>query len=136
MKQFADAANEYGDVITSSPASMPAEMQSRCRPDVPDETAAAYGAPTFAANASSKRSIVGPSESRPERSTSRTSSSSRASMYGPESGTGRPHLLGHACVLAAGAYSSHCDQRSLRPCTVSRYACWISTVTGPGRPMT
>src|SRR5674476_1620591 len=88
MKQFADAANENGDVITSSPAPMPAEMQSRCSPAVPDETAAAYGTPSRAANASSKRSIVGPSESRPERRTSRTSSSSRASMYGPESGTG------------------------------------------------
>src|SRR5665647_2051953 len=88
MKQFADAANEYGDVITSSPAPMPAVTQSRCRPAAPEETAAAYGAPTLAAKASSKRSIVGPSESRPERRTSRTSSSSRASMYGPESGTG------------------------------------------------
>ena len=41
MKQFADAAKEYGDVITSSPGPIPAEMQSRCRPVVPDETAAA-----------------------------------------------------------------------------------------------
>src|ERR1700682_4602347 len=88
MKQFADAANEYGDVMTSSPLPMPAEMHSRCSPAVPDETAAAYGAPTFAANASSKRSIIGPSERRPDRSTSSTSSSSRASTYGPESGTG------------------------------------------------
>ena len=29
MKQFADAANEYGDVITSSPGLMPAITQSR-----------------------------------------------------------------------------------------------------------
>jgi hypothetical protein len=41
MKQFALAANEYGDVITSSPGPMPAEMQSRWRPVVPEETAAA-----------------------------------------------------------------------------------------------
>src|SRR5205823_7730749 len=36
----------------------------------------------------------------------------------------------------AGAYSSHCAQRSDRPRTVSRYASWISTVTGPGGPTT
>src|SRR5207248_11457274 len=48
----------------------------------------------------------------------------------------RAHLLLHACVLAAGAYSSHCDQRSVRPRTVSRYAPWISSVTGPGGPTT
>ena len=134
MKQFADAANEYGDVITSSPGPIPAVTHSRCRPAVPDETAAAYGAPTFAAISSSKRSIVGPSESRP----------------GPQHlGDGlflplvhvrprqrdRTHLLLHAWARV-GAYSSHWPQRSLRPCTVSRYACWISTVTGPGGPTT
>ena len=47
-----------------------------------------------------------------------------------------PHLLLHAWVFAAGAYSSHCAHRSVRPCTVSRYASWISSVTGPGGPMT
>src|SRR5581483_11530960 len=87
-KQFADAANEYGDVITSSPGSMPAATQSRWRPAVPDETAAAYGAPTFAAKSSSNRSTIGPSDKRPERMTSTTSSSSRSSRNGPESGTG------------------------------------------------
>src|SRR2546423_10987376 len=86
MKQLALAANEYGVVITSSPAAMPAATQRRCSPDVPDDTAAAYGAPVFSANSSSKRSIVGPSESRPERSTSSTSSSSRSSKYGRASG--------------------------------------------------
>src|SRR6266540_2061051 len=34
------------------------------------------------------------------------------------------------------AYSSHCAQRSLFPFTVSRYADWISSVTGPGGPTT
>src|SRR5665213_772701 len=102
MKQFADAANEYGEVITSSPAPMPAEMQSRCKPDVPDETAAAYGAPTFAANASSKRSIIGPRESRLERRTSSTSSSSRASTYGPDSGTGITSCCKTGSVLRLG----------------------------------
>ena len=54
---------------------------------MPLETAAAYGAPTASANASSKRSIVGPSDSRPDRSTSTTSSSSRSSSHGLESAT-------------------------------------------------
>ena len=49
----------------------------------------------------------------------------------PRAGPAVTCLL-HACVFAAGAYSSHCDQRSLRPCTVSRYASWISTRHGPG----
>src|SRR5258708_28026196 len=48
----------------------------------------------------------------------------------------RPNLLFHACVFAAGAYSSHCAQRSLRPRTVSRYACCSSMDTGPGGPVT
>src|SRR5438105_406614 len=59
MKQFALAANEYGVVITSSPAETPAVTHSRCSPAVPDETAAAYGAPTFAATSASNASIVG-----------------------------------------------------------------------------
>src|SRR5437764_826426 len=41
---------------------MPAVIARRWRPAVPDETAAAYGAPTRSASISSKRSIVGPSE--------------------------------------------------------------------------
>ncbi len=46
----------------------------------------------------------------------------------------RTDFLLHACVRL-GAYSSHCAQRSLRPCTVSRYACCSSTVIGPGGPI-
>ena len=79
MKQFAEATKEYGVVITSSPSPKPASTERRWRPDVPDETAAAYGTPTDSAKSCSKRSIAGPSESRPERSTSSTSSSSRSS---------------------------------------------------------
>src|SRR3954447_6787256 len=92
MKQFADAANEYGEVIASSPASSPAMQQSRWSPAVPLETAAAYGAPTLSAKRSSNSSIRGPSERRPDRRTSRTSSSSRSSRYAPESGTVRVTL--------------------------------------------
>src|SRR5262249_50115562 len=90
MKQFADATNESGDVITSSPGPTPAMWQSMCRPAVPLETATAYGAPTRSASASSKRWIHGPSDRRPDRRTSRTSSSSRSSIHGRESGISVP----------------------------------------------
>src|SRR5512141_475457 len=48
-----------------------------------------------------------------------------------------PDYLGHAFALAGSvvAYSSQCDQRSLLPRTVSRYAFWIASVTGPGGPI-
>ena len=39
--------------------------------------------------------------------------------------------LGHAPAGARVEYSSQCDQRSLRPRTVSRYASWSSSVIGP-----
>jgi hypothetical protein len=89
MKQLAVETNEIGDVITSSPSLTPAMWQSKCSPAVPLETAATYGALTRSAKSSSNRSIAGPSESRPERSTSRTSSSARSSRNGRESGTRR-----------------------------------------------
>ncbi len=53
---------------------------------VPLETATASSTPSQAANSRSKRSPIGPSESRPERSTSSTSSSSRAPISGRASG--------------------------------------------------
>src|SRR5919204_1979781 len=95
--QFADATNEYGDVITSSPGPTPARRMQRWRPAVPDETAAQYAAPTASASAASKRGPVGPSESQPERSTSSTSSSSRSSSHGDESGIRRVTVLKLAC---------------------------------------
>src|SRR6478672_7148648 len=82
MAQLADATNEYGDVITSSPGLTPAMCMQRWRPAVPEETAAQWGAPTASASIDSKRGPVGPSESQPERSTSSTSSSSRSSIHG------------------------------------------------------
>ena len=47
-------------------------------------------------------------------------------------------LLHHACRLRSRPARTRATalQRSLRPCTVSRYACWISSVTGPGGPIT
>ncbi len=84
IAQFAEATNEYGDVITSSPGPTPAIRMQRCSPAVPDETAAQCGASTASAKSSSNRGPVGPSESQPERSTSSTSSSSRSSIHGDE----------------------------------------------------
>ena len=84
IAQLAEATNEYGDVITSSPGPTPASRMQRCRPAVPDETAAQYGAPTASASIASKRGPVGPSERCPERSTWRTRSSSRSSIQGAE----------------------------------------------------
>ena len=102
----------------------------RCRPAVPDETAAQCGAPTASAKIASNRGPVGPSESQPERSTSSTSSSSRSSIHGAL------RLIVVSVVRAqlrasCGTWSSQCDHRSLSPRTVSRYASWIASVTGP-----
>src|SRR5439155_1321762 len=103
MKQFALEPTEIGDVIASSPGPSPAMCASRWRPAVPLETAATYGAPMRSASSSSKRSIVGPSESRPERSTSRTSSSSRSSNSGRASGISRTDVPGRPPPTAGGA---------------------------------
>src|SRR5207247_7995921 len=101
-----------------------------CNPAVPLETAAAYGAPTRSARSSSKRSIAGPSESWPERKTFRTSSSSRSSMYGRESGTrvsdapgrprSRPAEPGSARPDAAGRRMLRPRRLSVLNCTVLR----------------
>src|SRR6266545_2865758 len=47
------------------------------------------------------------------------------------------YCFSHASARAGSVdvYSSQCDQRSLSPRTVSRYACWIASVTGPGGPI-
>src|SRR5512133_137586 len=47
------------------------------------------------------------------------------------------YCFSHACARTGSvdAYSSQCDQRSLCPRTVSRYARWIASVTGPGGPI-
>src|SRR3954452_14666036 len=123
MKQLAVATNEIGDVMTSSPGRMPATWASRCRPVVPLETAAANGAPTRAARCSSKRSIAGPSDSRPERSTSRTSSSSRSPRNGRESGMRWAGGLGLVCkaeLRARGLGRAELD--ALEPVVPARIA--------------
>src|SRR4051812_10683345 len=127
MKQFALDAKEIGEVIASSPGPSPAIRHRRCRPAVPLETAATYGAPIRSAISSSKRSIVGPSDSRPERSTSSTSSSSRSSSSGRASGIPRtdvpgrlPLTVGEAdsggslTTLAAGTPEGRCSSLGRR----------------------
>src|SRR3954453_19080261 len=83
---FAEATNENGDVTTSSPSPTPMARSARCSAAVPDDTALAYGAPTRAANASSKAVTRGPSDSWPERRTSSTACSSASPRTGRASG--------------------------------------------------
>ena len=67
-----EATNVNGEVMTSSPAFIPAAMSERCSPAVPLDTAHAYFTPSFFANAFSNRSIKGPILKMPERSTCST----------------------------------------------------------------
>src|SRR5215208_6918436 len=117
MKQFAEATNEYGDVITSSPGPIPAIRAARWRPAVPLETAAAYGAPTRSANIPSKRGTCDPSDRCRDCSTSSTIRASLSSSHGRESGIVRaavpgrlPLTPGEAGLRACGAgpYWSYC----------------------------
>ena len=88
---LAEATNENGLVITSSPRFTPTARSARCRPAVPLETALAYKEspptpPTRRANACSNSPTFGPSESSPERSTSSTARSSSTPSVGRASG--------------------------------------------------
>ena len=102
-------------MITSSPGPTPAIRMQRCRPAVPDETAAQCGAPTASASSDSKRGPVGPSERCPERSTSSTSSSSRSSIQGAESAIAARRRCSRAAVLErrqAHARRASCSARA------------------------
>src|SRR5689334_17114575 len=79
---LAEATNENPDVTTSSPGPTLRRARPACSPAVPLEQATANRLPATAANDSSNRASIGPSASVPERSTSSTSSSSRASIDG------------------------------------------------------
>src|SRR5438105_1969406 len=83
---LAEATKENGLVITSSPSRTPAARSARCRPAVPLDTALASLAPTRAANARSNCMVHGPSDRRPERSTSTTARSSASPSAGRASG--------------------------------------------------
>ena len=85
-RQFADATKLSGVVTTSSPALQPSARTARCSAAVPLDTATASSLPTQDAKSRSKRSSIGPKDSRPERSTSCTSSSSRGPTSGRASG--------------------------------------------------
>ena len=80
------ATNENGVVTTSSPSLTPTARSARCSPAVPLETALAWAAPARGANARSNSPSIGPSDSRPERSTPSTRSSSAAPSTGRASG--------------------------------------------------
>src|SRR3954452_10403740 len=84
---LAEATNENGDVITSSPSETPTARRARCRPAVPDETAEACRAPRRSAKAASNAGTCGPRESWPERSTPSTAASSSGPMTGRARGT-------------------------------------------------
>src|ERR1700709_1703063 len=107
--ELAEATKVKGLVMTSSPRPQPSWRTPSCSAAVPRETATASSTPRYSAKARSKRSPIGPSESRPERRTSSTSSSSRAPISGLASGIGSNSLI-------AGPHSLKCvlqrvDQR-------------------------
>ncbi len=92
------ATNDSGVVITSSPSLTPTARSARCSPAVPLETAMAWAAPIRCAKARSNSPRAGPSDSRPERSTLSTRSSSASPSTGRASGIGLADLreaLGH-----------------------------------------
>src|SRR4051794_37019120 len=83
---FAVAGQVSGVVITSSPGPIPSPTSARCIAAVPDETASACFAPTYAAKRRSSSSARGPVVSQPERIasvTAATSSSPTAGGWNP-----------------------------------------------------
>ena len=80
---LAEATNENGLVMTSSPSPTPTARSARCSPAVPLETALACGAPMRCAKRRSNSPSSGPSESRPERSTSTTAALLRLAEHRP-----------------------------------------------------
>src|SRR3954454_16109067 len=83
---FAVAGQVSGVVITSSPGPIPSATSARCIAAVPDETASACFAPTYAAKRRSSSSARGPVVSQPERIasvTAATSSSPTAGGWNP-----------------------------------------------------
>ena len=71
--ELADATNENGEVMTSSPSVTPTARSARCSAAVPEETADAYGAPDPRGERRSRTPArAGPSERCRERSTSIT----------------------------------------------------------------
>ena len=125
IAQFAEATNEYGDVITSSPGPTPARCMQRCSPAVPDETAAQYGAPTASAS-----SCLEPRAGRAEREPARAQHLEHellVALVDPRRARARSArrcvgassaLRSRACVRRRARATAY--QRSLAPRTVSR----------------
>src|SRR5438093_364464 len=78
--QFALAANDKGDVTTTSPGPSSAETAAPCNAAVPLEKATAYCAPVAAQSASSNASTAGPCVSQSPRRTSTTAAMSSPSI--------------------------------------------------------
>src|SRR5215813_7082459 len=74
--------NVRGVVITSSPGPMPSAAKARCRPEVAEFTANAYGARTYSPNSRSKRAVFGPVVNQPDFNVSITSSISSFPIAG------------------------------------------------------
>src|SRR5215470_10246435 len=74
--------NVRGVVITSSPGPIPNAASARCKPDVAEFTANAYGARTYSPNSRSKRAVLGPVVSQPDFNVSMTSSISSFPIAG------------------------------------------------------
>ena len=91
----------------------------RCRPAVPDETAAQYGAPTASARSASKRGPVGPERELPR--AQHLEHELLVALVDPGSGevdrARVARLLTRARVML-GTSSRHCAQRSL--CAANR----------------
>ena len=73
---FSVATNVNAGTITSSPGPTSSARSDRISASVPLSTATAWAVPVTSRTACSNRSTIGPCTSRPDRSTSRTSSSS------------------------------------------------------------
>src|SRR5215210_1494279 len=85
-RQFEEATKLSGVVTTSSPSPQPRARTPRWRAAVPLETATAKPSPSQVAKPCSNCSSFGPRESEPERTTSRSSCSSRGPRSGCASG--------------------------------------------------
>src|SRR3954466_14796373 len=113
MTALEEATKENGDVMTSSPAPTPAARSARCRPAVPLDTALACATPRRAAKRRSNSGTRGPSDSWPERRTSRTARSSASPMTGRASGITRARARAGSGAGAGGmgGVLEHVDER-------------------------
>src|SRR5215204_1382748 len=140
---FAVAGQVIGVVITSSPGPIPSATRVRCIAAVPEETASACFAPTYAAKRRSSSAAFGPVVSQPERIVRATASISSSPTAGgwnesivvlrDSSCTGRPEAYesggrprpfqslvpgaahGLDCAKAVGSVPERADRESRPP---------------------